>query len=117
MSTRTVFHIGQPSDHVLRVMKRTGRERTRLHILDVTTTDGQAHDLSGQDDRLALVAMSKMKIKGLTLEWWLSCGTILTLARSREADGSGPLCYRVKEIRQVERPRHLPKKQRPRKRK
>jgi Mg-chelatase subunit ChlD len=99
-----VFHIGQPSDHVLQVMKRTGRKRTKVKVLTVTTTDGKVHDMSGQDTKTALAAMAKLKVKELTIEWWLSCGTVLTFARGREADGSGALCYRVSKIRQA-RPR------------
>lgn len=98
-----VFYVGQPSDHVLKVMRRTGRERTRLHVLTVITTDGKVHDLSGADDKIALAVLDKLKVRELTCEWWLSCGAILTFARSRGIDGSGPLCYRVKAVRQVKR--------------
>ena len=106
----TIFYIGQPADHVLKVMKRTGRKRIRLKLLTVTTTGSKIHDLSGHKDKIAAAMMSRLKVAHLTCEWWLSCGTILTMARGRRADGSGTLCYRVSKMRQV-------KRRRPRKRK
>lgn len=84
MNQRTPFYIGQPSDAVVQINKRTGRRVEDVRVLN------QAEALAAQ--------ATGQSAPDLVVQWTLTCGTLLVFRHSRWPDKKSPLCYRVSEI-------------------
>ena len=103
--TKTPFYIGQSADDVLKVAKKTGRERLAVEFEHDSETF--RFDLSAKsaperkrqraemeatvgDKRVDLANIFKVRY------FYLDC--VLTFEKTRGPQGDGALCYRVTEI-------------------
>jgi hypothetical protein len=107
---KTPFHVGQSADDVIRVAKRTGRERLALEF----EHEGETYyfDLSARTARErrekkeameAKVGDRKINLGNIPKVRYFYADCVLTFERNRGLDGVGALCYRVTEIGEAEK--------------
>lgn len=109
MSQRTPFYIGQPSDAVVQVNKRTGRRIVDRKVLN---------PLAANSVQEVAAAQSAQAIRDiLVVQWELSCGTLLVFRANRGPTDKGSLCYRISEIklRPLDKPKQSRRKRKRRK--